>query len=59
MRLWLKVSRLSDIASVDEQKIEHWAVHGPPAVTKIEWPKRREPTAENLKLWRQTVRGVF
>ena len=57
--LWLKVSRLSDIASDDGKKIEQWAMHGPPAASKIEWPKRREPTAANLNLWCQTVRGVF
>ena len=28
VRLWLKVSRLSDIASADGKHIEHWAMHG-------------------------------
>ena len=34
-------------------------MHGPPVVTTIEWPKRREPSKANLKLWRQTVRSMF
>ena len=59
VRLWLKVSRLSDMVNVSGDKIEDWALYGPPRQSDIEWPTRRKPVAENLRLWRDTIRRVF
>ena len=59
VRHWLKVSRLSDMVNDEGNKIEDWALYGPPKPSDIEWPTRRHPVQENLRLWRNTIRSVF
>ena len=44
-RLYLKVSRLSDISNAAGTDIEHWAMYGPLAEAIGNWPKRRPPLA--------------
>jgi len=36
VRLYLKVSRLSDIVQTDGQWIHHWALHGPPSTSTLQ-----------------------
>ena len=59
VRLWLHVSRLSDIAHIKGTQIENWVIYEPPAVTTISWPKRRKPLEETVKLWQDTIRSKF
>ena len=57
-RLWLRVSRLSDIVNEVGDKIEDWALYSPPMKSDIDWPTRRKPLPETFKLWRSTIRNV-
>ena len=50
VRLYLRVSRLSDIVSEDGQWIHEWALHGPPALCKLKFPNRRKPLEQNMRL---------
>ena len=50
VRLWLKVSRLSDIADCAGTQIMDWALYDPLVNSPLKWPKRRKPLEENLKL---------
>jgi hypothetical protein len=59
VRLWLQVSRLSDIVNQTGDKIENWALHGPPKKSNVQWPKRKRPVGSNLKMWRDVVRRLF
>ena len=59
VRLYLRVSRLSDIVSEDGQWIHEWALHGPPSLCTLKWPKRRKPLEQNMRLWRDTIRQIF
>ena len=59
VRLYLKVSRLSDIVQSNGQWIHDWAFVGPPSASTLTWPKRRCPLEQNWKLWRETIRHVF
>ena len=59
VRLYLKVSRLSDIVQPNGQWIHDWAFVGPPKACTLTWPKRRCPLEQNWKLWRETIRQVF
>ena len=54
VRLWLKVSRLSDIVIEDRTDIAPL-----PTRSELKWPKRRKSLPENLKLWRDTLRNIF
>ena len=56
VRLFLKVSRLSDIVNKDGNKILPWALQGiPNQNSKLDWPPRPTPLPENLKLWREAL----
>ena len=56
VRLWLRVTFLSDISNLDGNALEKWALYGPPSTDDtLEWPSRRAPLAENMKLWRQSL----
>ena len=59
VRLYLKVSRLSDITTEDGQWIHEWAFYGPPAISNLQWPKKRHSLEQNWKLWRNTIKGIF
>jgi hypothetical protein len=59
VRLWLQVSRLSDMVNHTGDKIENWALYGPPKTSNMQWPKRRRPVESNLKMWRDVVRRLF
>ena len=59
VRLWLKVSRLSDIVLEDRTTIAPWAMYGPPSRSDLKWPKRGDTLPENLKLWRDTLRNIY
>ena len=50
IRLYLQVSRLSDIVNKEGSEIEAWAMYGPPQTTDLIWPKQRKPLAVNMKL---------
>ena len=59
VRLWLHVSRLSDMVNQSGDKIENWALYGPPESLNMQWPKRRHPLESNLKMWRDVLRRLF
>ena len=59
VRLYLQVSRLSDIATENGASIHEWAFHGPPPPSSLRWPKRRIPLDHNMKSWRNTIRRIF
>ena len=59
VRLWLRVSRLSDMVNRLGDQIEDWALYGPPMKSDIARSTRRQPLTENLKPWRTTIRSVF
>ena len=64
VRLYLRVSRLSDIATLAGNQLSQWELYGPPREgSELTWLPRRKPLAENLKLWRsalhQTVTASF
>ena len=59
VRLYLKISRISDMATTYGSNIHRWAVYGPPSNSTLKWPKRRTPLESNMKLWRDTIRKVF
>ena len=43
LRLYLKISRLSDMATTDGGDIRRWAMYRPPQNNLLKWPKRRYP----------------
>ena len=59
VRLWLKVSQLSDIANDEGTGLALWAMYSPPAISDLKWSNRRTPTFQNLKLWRTILRNIF
>ena len=59
VRLYLKVSRLSDRLNAPGSEIEYWALYGPPAESLGNWPKRRKSLAENMRFLRETIRIFF
>ena len=57
--MYPKVSRLSNIVTKDEIWIHEWAMYCPPSVSSLNWPKRRKRLEYNMRLWRNTLCGVF
>ena len=56
VRLWLKISRLSDMVNHSGDQIEHWVLYGPPKASTLQWPKQRRPLEANLnKLYKLSV----
>ena len=48
VRLWLRVSRLSDMVNEVGDKIEDWALYVLPMKSDIDWLTRRIPLPEIL-----------
>ena len=59
VHLWLKVSMLSDMVNQEGTQLEEWALYSPPKERMLQWLKRRQPLASNLKLWCDTLRQEF
>ena len=60
VRIYLQVTYLSCITNKEGNKIEHWALYGPPkANTELEWITRRKPLPENMKAWREFLYQNF
>ena len=59
VRLYLKVSRLSNIATEDGQWIHEWPFNGHPEISNLQWPKRRHPLEHNWKMRRDTIKSIF
>ena len=55
VRLYLHVTYISCMANERGDRIEKWALFGPPHESSLSWPGRRKPIHENLRLWRETV----
>ena len=60
VRLYLKVTYLSCMTNVEGNKIERWALYGPPRQdSELEWPVRRKPLPENIREWRHLIYKNF
>ena len=59
LHLYLKISRLSDIATEDDSHIHYWAFYGLPSSSTLQQPKRRVPIESSWKLWRDAIRKTF
>ena len=59
VRVYMKVTVLSDI-SQDGRHMAKWALAGQQnRSSQWSWPPRRVPTQQNLKVWRDCLRGTF
>ena len=44
------------MANEEGNKIERWALYGPPKVdTQLDWTTRRQPILENMDAWREFI----
>lgn len=59
VRLFLKVSCLSNIAITASSEIENWTLYGLLSATRVTWPERQMPLEENMNLWRDTLMACF
>jgi len=60
IRVYMKIVVLSDILTCQGRKMSQWALKG--EVNRYHtwvWPPRRVPTGQNLKVWRDCLRGTF
>ena len=56
VRLYMRVSRLSDIVNKEGNQIGKWALFGQQRKgTELDWTPRRKPLLENIKLWREVL----
>ena len=60
-RLYLQVTRLSDIVTTDGKSIQTCFLHGSHhnIYTSLQWPVQRSPHTQTWKLWRQTLSRHF
>ena len=60
VRIFMKVIVLSDMLTERGTKMAHWALRGDANMHhEWVWPHRRIPTSQNLKVWRDCLRGTF
>ena len=60
VRIYMKVIVLSDMLTERGNKMAQWALRGEANMHhKWVWPQRRIPTSQNLKVWRDCLRGTF
>ena len=60
IRLFLRVSRLSNITNCEGNRLKEEALYGIlKNDTDLEWPFRRQPLLENMKTWRNILRSIF
>ncbi len=60
-RLYLQVTRLSDIVTTDGKRIQPCFLHGSHhnIYTSLQWPVQRTPQTQTWKLWQQTLSRHF
>ena len=59
VRLFLQVTRLSDISVESGDALDLSILNGTPKPNCLTWPKRRVPLEENLKQFRMIIRSMF
>ena len=60
IRLYLKVSRLSDIATSTGDGIRQDVFDGIPlGESTLDWPKQRKPIQQNLNTWKKVLIEIF
>ena len=60
IRLYLKVSRVSDITNAEGNAIRQDIFDGiPNGNSELDWPKRRKPIAQNVATWKRVIIELF
>ena len=60
VRIYMKVIVISDMLTERGTKMAQWAISGDSNMHhQWVWPQRRIPTRQNLKVWRDCLRGTF
>ena len=60
IRVYMKVVLLSDMSKLCGTKIANWALRSEVNINhKWIWPPQRVPTVQNMRVWRDCIRGTF